>query len=71
MGTKRTPKITANMRLSFALPELALSQLRIHAKRMLYEKEFTDKLENYIKKQEEENDFLETKIVCSTMVIRK
>ena len=27
--------------------------------------------ENYIKKQEEENDVLETKVVCSTMVIRK
>ncbi|MBL7994067.1 methyltransferase domain-containing protein [bacterium] len=26
--------------------------------------------ENYIKKQEEENDILETKVVCSTMVIR-
>ena len=27
--------------------------------------------ENYIKKQEEENDVLETKVVCSTMVIRR
>jgi cyclopropane fatty-acyl-phospholipid synthase-like methyltransferase len=27
--------------------------------------------ENYIKKQEEENDVLETKVVCSTMVIQK
>jgi len=27
--------------------------------------------ENYIKKQEEENNVLETKVVCSTMVIRK
>ncbi len=27
--------------------------------------------ENYIKKQEEENDVLETKVVCSTMVIMK
>lgn len=27
--------------------------------------------ENYIKKQEEENEVLETKVVCSTMVIRK
>jgi len=27
--------------------------------------------ENYIKKQEEENDVLETKVVCSTILIRK
>lgn len=27
--------------------------------------------ENYIKQQQEENDILETKVVCSTMVIRK
>jgi len=27
--------------------------------------------ENYIKKQEEENDVLETKVVCSAMLIRK
>jgi SAM-dependent methyltransferase len=27
--------------------------------------------ENYIKRQEEENDVLETKVVCSTMAIRK
>ena len=27
--------------------------------------------DNYIKKQEEENDVLENKVVCSTMVIKK
>ncbi|MDY6931647.1 MAG: hypothetical protein SVJ22_07025 [Halobacteriota archaeon] len=27
--------------------------------------------ENYIKKQEEENDILENKVVCTTMVIKR
>ena len=37
-------------------------------------KKYPDKsmlFKNYIKKQQEENDVLETKVVCSTIVIRK